>query len=71
MARVDNAYRTLVRGDTMTVVYGPREGVTMRLNGRVIARAQGHRAVDAILVAWAEDEPIEAKLDRMAAQHPC
>ena len=65
------AYRALADGDRVLIRYDPRSGVTIRVNRTVVARLSGHRAVDAVLQAWAEDEPVTVKLERLARDHPC
>lgn len=58
-------------GDLVTITYLPREGVSMSVNGRVIARASGHQVVDAIVQAWASGAPLAKKLKRLVLEHSC
>jgi hypothetical protein len=71
MARVQRVYGGLSTGDVLTFTYLPRQGLTMRVNGRVVARARGHAVVDSMLHAWAAGEPVPIRLDRLIHEHPC
>lgn len=71
MARVDSAYEGLAGGDVVSIRYAPANGVELRVNERVLARAPGHGVIDAILAAWAEKEPIAAKLEELVREHGC
>lgn len=71
MFRVRVEYQDLTDGDVVTIAYAPGSGVTMRVNGRTVTRIPGHDAIDAILEAWAGQDPISGKLRRLAMKHPC
>lgn len=71
MARVRNVYRNLAAGDRVRVAYVPNDGVTMAVNERVVARMPDHALFDSMLRAWAENDPISGKLERLLLQHPC
>jgi hypothetical protein len=71
MFRVRVEYGDLTDGDVVTIAYAPESGVTMRVNGRTVTRTPGHGAIDAILEAWAGQDPISGKLRRIAMKHPC
>ena len=69
--RVRAAYRELRAGDAVTIVYLPRRGVSVRVNGAVIAAAPDHRVVESVLAAWANGKPLDQHLRAMLAKHPC
>jgi hypothetical protein len=71
MANVRQAYRTLRNGDIATVFYTPRRGVVLSVNGEPIVRTAGHAVISSILKAWAADEPLAAKLERLQREHSC
>ncbi|MBI2206511.1 MAG: chalcone isomerase family protein [Candidatus Rokubacteria bacterium] len=71
LARVRAAYRTLVDGDHVMIAYERDRGLSMLVNGAVVATASGHALVDALLEVWAEREPARPKLDRLIRTHPC
>ncbi len=71
MGRVRAAYRLLQNGDVITVTYLPGPGVSLRVNGDLIASAGDHRVIDAVLVAWAGDRPLNPQLRATLAKHPC
>lgn len=71
MVRVRRAYGALREGDEVTFTYAPQEGVTMQVNGRAVMRASGHGVIDAILEAWAGEDPVSGKLSRLSLEHPC
>jgi len=70
-ARARRSYLRLSAGDTVTIVYLPGSGVSMQHNGRLVAQSDDHRVVEAMLDAWAGDEPIDDKLERLTREHPC
>ena len=55
----------------MTIAYDPARGVSMRVNDHLVASTPGHALIDALLQAWAEDEPASAKLERLVRTHRC
>jgi hypothetical protein len=71
MRRVERAYHALQDDDLLTVRYAPGAGVKLELNGRPIVQTGDHRIIRALLEAWAEDQPIEDKIRRIALDHPC
>lgn len=71
MARVRAAYRELRAGDAVTVAYLPQRGVSVRVNGVVIATSPDHRVVESVLATWANGKPIDQHLRAMLAKHPC
>lgn len=71
MSRLRNAYRNLAAGDVVVLAYDPGVDVSMRVNGRTVVRTPGHDAIDAILGAWAEEDPISMKLQRLKLENPC
>lgn len=71
MARVNSAYGRLADGDIVSISYAPANGVELRVNDRVLARAPDHGVIDAILAAWAGKEPVPAKLEQLVREHGC
>ncbi len=71
LSRAQRAYRTLRRGDRLTLAYRPDAGVTLRVNRRLVATAPGHELIDAILETWADGEPLPTKLRQVLARNPC
>ena len=71
MTQVRAAYRELRAGDAVTLVYLPRRGVSVRVNGVVIATSPDHRVVESVLATWANGKPIDQHLRAMLAKHPC
>jgi hypothetical protein len=71
LARLHAGYRSLEGGDTVVVSYAPGAGVELRVNDRVIASVAGHQAIDALLQAWADDQPLERKLAGTVSRNPC
>lgn len=69
--RLRRAYRSLDDGDLMSIVYEPANGITIRVNRRLVTQVSGHDAIDAILQAWAEDRPVSEKLGTLSGEHPC
>lgn len=54
----------------MMIVYLPATRVTIRVNGKMVTRVAKQAVVDAILRAWVQDEPLSAKLHRLASERP-
>jgi hypothetical protein len=71
MTRIRSVYGALSAGDVVVLAYVPATGVTMQVNGHAVMRSAGHEAIDAVLAAWAENDPISGKLRRLALEHPC
>lgn len=71
MARLRASYRALEGGDTVVVTYEPRRGVELRINDRLVASVVGHLAIDALLSAWAENQPLERKLAGTVSRNRC
>lgn len=71
MAALRATYEALGSGDVVVVMYEPGRGVTLQANGRVVAQHAGHRAIDALLGAWAAEMPPGEKLKRTAVNNPC
>ena len=65
------AWRELAVGDQVTIAWLPGSGVTLQLNNRVIARSPRHDMIDALLQTWAENEPVQERVKRVVAKHPC
>jgi hypothetical protein len=70
MQDVREAYRALRAGDVVRIAYLPGAGVSMSVNGQRVAAAP-HGAIQAILVAWAGDKPVQQHLRTMVEKHPC
>ncbi len=71
MARLRAAYGGLRTDDLVEVTYLPRDGLTLSVNGRPVVQVPGHRAIDALLQAWAVETPAREKLQRAAMNNPC
>jgi len=71
MTQVRAAYRELRPGDAVTIAYLPRRGVSVRVNGAVIATSPDHRVVESVLATWANGKPIDQRLRATLAKHPC
>ena len=71
MAQLRAAYRELRAGDSVTIAYVPRRGVSVLVNGAVIAASPDHRVVESVLAAWANGKPLDQHLRAMLAKHPC
>lgn len=71
LERVRDVYRQLKVGDEVLIAYTPNHGVELALNGTAVATAQGHGLIDALLRAWAEDEPLPKKLEDVMARNRC
>jgi hypothetical protein len=69
--RVRAAYRLLQSGDSISIVYVPGEGVSLRHNGALVARAPDQTVIEAILAVWADGKPVPARLQATIARHPC
>ena len=70
-ARAQAAYNGLAAGDRLTLAYAADQGVTFKVNGRLVAKSAGHSLVDDILATWADDEPMRTKLRRTMAKNVC
>jgi hypothetical protein len=55
----------------LTLAYAADQGVTLKVNGNLVAKAAGHSLVDAILETWADNEPMRPKLRRILARNAC
>lgn len=71
LIQVRAAYRDLRAGDAVTIVYLPRRGVSVRVNGAVIATSPDHRVVESVLATWANGKPVGQHLRTVLAKHPC
>jgi S1-C subfamily serine protease len=70
MTQIRAAYRELRAGDAVTIVYLPSRGVSVRVNGAVIAASPDHRVVESVLAAWANKKPVDQHLRTVLAKHP-
>jgi hypothetical protein len=71
MTQVRAAYRELRPGDSVTLAYLPQRGVSVRVNGTVVAAAPDHQVVESVLAAWANGKPIDQHLRSTLVKHPC
>lgn len=71
LERVREAYRQLNPGDKVLISYRPDSGVEVAVNGTAVASTGGHALIDALLKAWADDEPLPKKLDAVMARNRC
>lgn len=69
--RLSEAYRGLRRGDRVILEYAPGPGVQVQVNGKLLARLPGHRLIDALLEAWAGDDPLPERLMRIMVKNRC
>ncbi len=71
MGRVRAAYKELDAGDLVTVAYQPGPGMTLDVNGDVVATARSHAVIEALLRDWADGEPIAQRLSSTIQRNPC
>jgi len=71
MNRVRAAYRELRPGDAVTIAYQPHRGVSVRVNGAVVAASADHEVVESVLAIWANGKPLDQHLRAVIAKHPC
>ena len=71
MTQLRAAYRELRPGDAVTFSYLPSRGVSVRVNGVVVAASPDHQVVESVLTAWANGKPVDQHLRAMLAKHPC
>lgn len=71
MSRVRAAYRSLHIGDVVTVAYLPASGVSLRVNGHLVAAASGHGVIQSLLAVWADGRPVDRQLQQVVARNPC
>lgn len=71
LGSIDAAWQRLGAGDRVTIAYAPGPGVSLMVNGRLVAAAPSHRLVDALLRTWAHNEPVRERVSRVVARHPC
>jgi hypothetical protein len=61
-AALRRAYRTLARGDVITVSYAPGSGTTVALNGEAVLRDPGHGLIAGCLDLWLGPDPVSEDL---------
>ncbi|MGQ0652657.1 MAG: chalcone isomerase family protein [Betaproteobacteria bacterium] len=71
MARVRAAYRELEPGDLVTLAYAPGPGMSLELNGDVVASTASHAVIEALLREWADGEPVPQRLSSTIQRNPC
>lgn len=71
LKRIGDAYRELRPGDVITVAYAPGPGVSVRLNGGVVATSPNHQFVEAMLSTWAAHDPVPKRLVQAISRNPC
>lgn len=71
LAHLRAAYRDLRPGDEVLISYTPRAGVKVDVNGQPVASTAGHGVIEALLYAWADDEPLAKKLGGVLARNRC
>jgi len=71
LASIQAAWRELAVGDRVMLAYAPGAGLSLQLNERTVARTARHDVLEALLRAWADDEPLTARVNRVVARHPC
>lgn len=65
------AYDRLRAGDVVTLSFIPERGTAIQINDRVVAAVPDHGLIDAVLLAWAEREPVDLKLQQVMLRYPC
>lgn len=68
---LDDRFATLDYGDTIWLVYSPKEGLSVQVNDLPLVHAPDHGAIDALLEAWGRGEPWAEKLERAVKDHRC
>jgi len=71
LKRVREAYHELRPGDVISVAYAPGPGVSLRVNGAVVATTPNHQLVEAMLLTWAAHDPVPKRLVRAISRNPC
>jgi hypothetical protein len=71
MSKVRGAYQGLRNGDVLAIVYTPRDGVSLSLNGEALVTARGHGVIDSLLATWRGQESLREKLERAEREHEC
>jgi hypothetical protein len=70
-ARIAAAYAALRASDVLIMSYAPARGVSLAVNGRIIAASLSHVLIDAMLRAWAEDSNVRMRLQQLLSKHRC
>jgi chalcone isomerase-like protein len=71
LKRVREAYQELRPGDVITVAYAPGPGVSVRVNGGLVATTPNHLLVEAMLSTWAAHDPVPKRLVQAISRNPC
>lgn len=71
MGKIRAAYKELQPGDLVTLAYQPGPGMSLELNGEVVAAAKSHAVIEALLRTWADDEPVPQRLSSTIQRNPC
>ena len=71
MGKVRAAYKELAPGDLVTLAYEPGPGMSLEVNGDVVATSRSHAVIEALLRTWADDEPVPQRLSTTIQRNPC
>lgn len=71
MGKVRTAYKELGPGDLLTLAYVPGPGLTLEVNGDVVATSRSHAVIEALLRTWADDGPVPQRLSTTIQKNPC
>ena len=71
MGKVRTAYKALEPGDLVTLAYAPGPGLSLEVNGDVVATSRTHALIEALLRTWADDEPVPQRLSTTIQKNPC
>ena len=71
MGKVRAAYKELAPGDLITLAYEPGPGMSLEVNGDVVATTRSHAVIEALLRTWADDAPVPERLSSTIQRNPC
>lgn len=71
MGKVRAAYKELEPGDVITISYQPGPGMSLEVNGDVVATARSHAVIEALLRDWADGKPVPERLSSTIQRNPC
>jgi hypothetical protein len=55
----------------VTLAYAPGPGMSLEINGDVVATSRSHALIEALLRTWADDEPVPQRLSTTIQKNPC
>jgi len=71
MGKVRAAYKELQPGDLVALTYEPGPGMSVEVNGEVVASSRSHAVIEALLREWADGDPIPERLSSTIQRNPC